>query len=57
MMEEELVIKSKRVSAGLLRERCDENGMMKDVSVSRQAIGNVVSFGISGEYHHLLVLV
>jgi len=52
-MDEELVMKSTRVSAGRFLDRCAEKGTMKEVSVFRHADGKVTSVGTSGAYHHL----
>lgn len=52
-MDDECVTKSRKVSAGLLRERCAEIDKVKAVNVCRQAVGNVNSEGRIGEYHHL----
>ena len=53
MIEEELVTKSRKVSAGRFRERCVEIDRMNAVNVCRLAEGNDSSVGSIGEYHHL----
>jgi hypothetical protein len=52
-MEDELVRKSRNVSAGRLRERWEEIDRMNAVKVCRQAAGKLFSFGRIGKYHHL----
>jgi hypothetical protein len=52
-MEEELVRKSKKVSAGRFRERCVDTERINAVRVCRQALGNDISEGRMGVYHHL----
>ena len=55
-IEEELVTKSRNVSAGRLRERFEENDRIKALKVWRQVDGKMRSEGINGEYHHLTPL-
>jgi len=55
-MDEELVIKSSKASAGLFRDKCDESGIINEVRVLRQTEGNAKSVGTRGEYHHLIAL-
>lgn len=45
--------KSRNVSAGRLRERCEEIEMTKPLSICRQLKGNAFSDGRTGPYHHL----
>ena len=54
-IEDEFVRKSRKVSAGRLRDRWDEIACRKPVSVRRQAKGNLFSSGSTGEYHHLSI--
>jgi hypothetical protein len=54
-IDDEFVTKSRNVSAGLFRDRCDEMERMNAVKVWRAAEGNDSSVGSIGEYHHLLI--
>ncbi len=52
-IEEELVRKSRNVSAGLLWDRREENASRKPVKVCSHAVGKDSSVGSNGKYHHL----
>lgn len=54
MKDEDLVTNSTKVSAGRLRERCVETDIRKAINVWRHELGNSVSAGMIGLYHHLL---
>lgn len=53
MIDEEFVTKSRKASAGLFRERCEEIVRRKRANVCRQDEGNEISRGSRGEYHQL----
>ena len=52
-MEDELVKKSRKASAGRFLLRRLDTEVRKVVSVLRQAMGKNLSEGTIGEYHHL----
>ena len=49
-IDDEFVVNSIKVSAGLLRERWEDRERMKFVRTFRQACGNAISSGMTGEY-------
>jgi hypothetical protein len=51
--DDERVVKSRKMSAGRLRERCADMERRKAVRVWRTALGNDSSAGKTGAYHHL----
>ena len=53
MNEDERVTKSTKLSAGRFRERWADTESKKAVNVCRHELGNEVSVGKIGEYHHL----